>query len=116
MQLRSIGKKLGIVLLVMVLLSGCTALEGVVAGADLLAPAKNGIELDLTIGKREDNLGVEVGNQSSQSQQQAEEITNNIETITPLVLILLVLGWLLPSPNEMFRGVKNMILFWRSKE
>ncbi len=38
--------------------------------------------------------------------------TNNTE-IDPLLLILLVLGWLLPSPQEMVRGFVN--LFRRNK-
>ena len=30
--------------------------------------------------------------------------TTKITEVDPLLLILLVLGWLAPSPNEMFRG------------
>ena len=33
--------------------------------------------------------------------------TKNTE-IDPLMLILLVLGWLAPSPNEMSRGIRNL--------
>lgn len=40
-----------------------------------------------------------------------QSTTNNTE-IDPLLLFLLVLGWLLPSPAEMGRGIRN--LFKRS--
>ena len=34
--------------------------------------------------------------------------TTKITEIDPLMLILLVLGWLAPSPNEMARGIRNL--------
>lgn len=39
--------------------------------------------------------------------QQDNSTTNNTE-IDPLLLILLVLGWLAPSPNEIARGIINL--------
>ena len=39
--------------------------------------------------------------------QQDNSTTNNTE-IDPLLLILLVLGWLAPSPNEIVRGIRNL--------
>jgi hypothetical protein len=44
--------------------------------------------------------------------QQDNSTTNNTE-IDPLMLILLVLGWLAPSPNEIARGIRS--LFTRKK-
>lgn len=44
--------------------------------------------------------------------QQDNSTTNNTE-IDPLMLILLILGWLAPSPNEIARGIKS--LFVRDK-
>lgn len=116
MQLRSMGKKLGIALLTISLISGCTALKGILSGADFLSPAKNGIEADLTIGKREDNLKVEVGSQVTRSEQQAKEIVNNIDNVPFVFMLLLVLGWLLPSPNEIWKGLRGMVLFWKKKQ
>jgi len=40
--------------------------------------------------------------------QQDNSTTNNTE-IDPLLLILLVLGWLAPSPNEIARGTRQLI-------
>jgi len=39
--------------------------------------------------------------------QQDNSTTNNTE-IDPLLLILLVLGWLAPSPNEIARGIRDL--------
>lgn len=38
---------------------------------------------------------------------QSNNTTNNTE-IDPLLLILLVLGWLAPSPNEIGRGIASL--------
>ena len=39
--------------------------------------------------------------------QQDNSTVNNTE-IDPLMLILLVLGWLAPSPNEIARGIRSL--------
>ena len=39
--------------------------------------------------------------------QQDNSTINNTE-IDPLLLILLVLGWLAPSPNEIARGIRDL--------
>ena len=41
----------------------------------------------------------------------------NIQHIPPWVMILLLLGWLLPTPTEMGRGILNfvLLLFGRQK-
>jgi hypothetical protein len=39
--------------------------------------------------------------------QQDNSTTTNTE-IDPLLLILLVLGWLAPSPNEIARGIRDL--------
>jgi hypothetical protein len=44
--------------------------------------------------------------------QQDNSVTN-ISEISPLLLILLVLGWLAPSPQEMGRGLLNLIATMR---
>ena len=38
-----------------------------------------------------------------------EKLTINNQEIPTLYLILLILGWLLPSPTEMGRGLMNMV-------
>lgn len=108
--------KVAIVMLLGLLLGGCTALQGMMKGADLLAPAKNGVEAELTVGKKEEAINTEVGNDRSVNTYSAKDFNQEITNISPLVLVLLVLGWLLPSPNEMARGIKNMFLFWRRND
>ena len=39
---------------------------------------------------------------------QQDNSTVNYNEIDPLLLILLVLGWLAPSPNEIARGIRNL--------
>jgi len=49
------------------------------------------------------------------SNQAAKTIENNINSVPLTFLVLLVLGWLLPSPNEIWKGLKGTVLFWRKK-
>lgn len=41
---------------------------------------------------------------------------NSTTNISPLVLLLLIIGWLAPSPSEMGRGLMNMIAAIRNRE
>lgn len=43
---------------------------------------------------------------------QSEKVTNNY-TADPWLIVLLILGWLLPSPNEIARGITKL---WRRKQ
>lgn len=47
---------------------------------------------------------------------QDNSTTNNSTEIDPLLLILLVLGWLAPSPAEIGRGVIRLIQSLRKKD
>lgn len=38
-----------------------------------------------------------------------------VNEIPPWVVLLLILGWLLPSPNEMARGIKSLLTFRKVK-
>ena len=105
------------VLLLVFLLSGCTALKGIMTGANLLAPASNGISVDaeLTVGDKQEEINTEIGRNTTSMEYSAEEVSNQITNISPMFLFLLILGWLLPSPNEIWKGLKGMVLFWRQK-
>ena len=81
------------------------------------------------------NSNAQVGAENRQSAVSIEETTSvgrdivtkeietgmveklNIQNIPPWVMILLLLGWLLPTPTEMGRGILNfvLLLFGRSK-
>jgi hypothetical protein len=103
------------VVLLVLLLSGCSALQ---TALSLAQPASNGIAVDaeLTVGDKQEEINTEVGRQVMNSNQAAESIENNINSVPLTFLVLLVLGWLLPSPNEIWKGLKGMVLFWRKKE
>lgn len=103
-------RKLATAALLTVFLASCSAggalslLTGggpnVAANTQVGATNNQGVTLNrdaprLTLDK---NAKVESVNQST---------TNNTE-IDPLLLFLLVLGWLLPSPQEMGRGIINL--------
>lgn len=99
-------------LVVLLTVSSCSALK---AGLDFVQPATNGIDAEVTVGKKQEEVNTEVGRSVSNTNQAASEIENNINNVPFLFLILLVLGWLLPSPNEMWKGLKGMVLFWRTE-
>ena len=81
------------------------------------------------------NSNAQIGAENRQSAVSIEETTSvgrdivtkeietgmveklNIQNIPPWVMILLLLGWLLPTPTEMGRGIFNfvLLLFGRQK-
>jgi len=98
------------VLLLTLLLSSCGTIPFLSGGGPNVAA-------NTQIGK-ENNQGVNTNVDRSirpvlrpegpvETVQQDNSTTNNTE-IDPLLLILLVLGWLAPSPNEIARGIRNL--------
>ena len=97
-------------LLLLLLLSSCGTIPFLSGGGPNVAA-------NTQIGK-ENNQGVNTSIDRSvrpvlrpegpvENLQQDNSTTNNTE-IDPLLLILLVLGWLAPSPNEIARGIRNL--------
>ena len=101
-------------LAVLLSVSSCSILK---TALSLAAPASNGIAVDaeLTVGDKKEEINTEVGRQITNSNQAAETIENNINSVPLTFLVLLVLGWLLPSPNEIWKGLKGMVLFWKKE-
>lgn len=102
-----------ILLLLMTLsLSGCSA-WGI--AKNIISPS-DGIQAEVRVAA-EANDQVIVGDQKDQDIKGEVVEVNNVETVTnvldtsPLMLVLLVLGWLLPSPSEIWRGFLNSINF-----
>lgn len=51
----------------------------------------------------------EAGRDVNQAQVQADEVKEvTIQEVPPWVVLLLILGWLLPSPNEIGRWITNL--------
>lgn len=95
--------------LLLLFLSSCSAVSS------LLPTGGTNVAANTQIGKENtQNLGV---NTTLRPQLRVEApvetvvqdtSTTKITEIDPLMLILLVLGWLAPSPNEMARGIRNL--------
>ena len=89
-----------ILLLLPLFLTGCSAL-GLMGsiipdgGTDVNANAQIGAE----------NTQQVVGMQNSSEINAESVVQNTIQDIPPWVMILLILGWLLPSPQEIFSGL-----------
>jgi hypothetical protein len=67
------------------------------------------LEVDTTIGDKEESV---VGRVGDTSEIAAESITGginttNIQDIPPWVLLLLIVGWVLPSPTSMYKEIKS---------
>lgn len=67
------------------------------------------LEVDTTVGDKEESV---VGQVGSSTEISAESLTGginttNIEQVPPWVLLLLVLGWLMPSHTEIYREIKS---------
>jgi len=108
-------KKNILLLLMMLSLSGCSGV-GLLKGAVSSLTPSNGISAEVTVAE-EVNEQIVIGNQKEQEIEGENVEVFNTETITnisetsPLLLILLVMGWLLPSPSEIWRGLLNSINF-----
>jgi len=95
--------------LLSLLLSSCSQIPSLLTGGGTNVAANTQIGKENT-----QNLGV---NTSMRPQLRVEAPVETVvqdtsttknTTIDPLMLILLVLGWLAPSPNEIGRGIRNL--------
>ena len=96
-------------LLLLLFLSSCSAVSS------LLPTGGTNVAANTQIGKENtQNLGVnttvrpELRVEAPVETIVQDTSTTKNTTIDPLMLILLVLGWLAPSPNEMARGIRNL--------
>jgi len=105
-------KSRAILLSLTLILGGCEALAMKAGQALVGAGEKGGIEADaeVTIGKKsEDNdikTDVKLGNDNRQEASSISNHNNRMPFYT-LLLIILLAGWAIPSPEEMWRGIKK---------
>lgn len=112
-----------------ILLVGCTALAPI--ASKLLGSADDGISVDAQVGDRENEgaLGesVQKGTGDIEVKDKAKVTVNNtqqtadakietadnvtVQNIPPWVFLLAILGWLLPTPQAMWKG----LCIWRKK-
>ena len=102
-------------LILVLLLAGC--------GGPLSFLTGGGPNLAANVQAGKENTQQVVGNQTSTEagrdivQQETPVIADNIKEVTiqqtPLwMMLLLILGWLLPSPNEISRSIRGLFKRW----
>lgn len=80
-------------------LSGCSAMS-MVKG---MFTSGSGVSVDteLVLGDKEVKTELQVGD------VQTATTIHNTDTVSPFMLVLMALGWLLPDPGSMCRGIKD---------
>jgi hypothetical protein len=105
-------------LLLVILLAGCGA-----SPLSLLTGGGPNVAANVQAGK--ENTQQAVANQTRTDagrdviQQSSPVIADQIKEVniqqTPIwMIVLLVLGWLLPSPNEIARGIRGLFRKWKT--
>lgn len=103
--------KLAFILCLMTLV-GCSSLSAVSFLTGLVGE-KPGISVDteLVVGDKKQDVEVQIG--TTQSQMAA---TINNDNAPPVLISLLILGWLLPTPGAMFKWLLGLIPFLGKKK
>ena len=122
MSKSSFGLPLAILLLLWV--SGCTGVNPLNlltgSGPNVAANVQAGETNTQTLGTTEvsnvdikESDNVVVSNDKNEVKSDGGPVTVNKNEVDPLLIILLILGWLAPSPQEIGKGILN--LFRRNK-
>lgn len=103
------------------LLLALTSTASCTSGAlSLLTGGGPNVAANTQIGK-ENNQGVNISTTTQpvlRPEGPVENVTQDNSTntnVSPWIILLMIIGWLAPSPSEMGRGVLNMILAIRGK-
>ena len=110
--------KRSLLLIVFVIsISGCSALSSFIPGMG----GGTNVAANTQIGKENNQTGVQVGDvkenkveakeigKLSQAETAIDAANVTINSLPPWVLLLIILGWILPSPMEIYRGLINAI-------
>lgn len=119
-------KTVAILLLVVGLLSGCNSLNPLSflssGGTNVAANTQIGKTNTQTVGTTKnteqkivvETLTGEIEQSNDDNKVSTESVGNlTINEIPPWVILLLVLGWMLPTPQEMGRGLLKIITLGR---
>ena len=99
------------------ILAGCSALSALVPGMG----GGTNVAANTQIGKENNQTGVQVGDvkenkveaqqigKLSQAETAIDAANVTINSLPPWVLLLIILGWILPSPMDIYRGLINAI-------
>lgn len=110
------GQYLRLLLLLSVWIGSVSLLTGCGASPlSLLTGGGPNVAAQVQMGKENNQAVVsqttrtEAGRDVNQAQVQADEVKEvTIQEVPPWVVLLLILGWLLPSPNEIGRWITNL--------
>lgn len=98
------------ILLFVVILASCTPLDLLSNGPKVAANVQAGKENTQQIVANQTTTDVGRDYTVKESPIEAQNIERVVVQQTPFwMLVLLVLGWLLPSPNEIARGIKGVL-------
>ena len=92
---------------IVILITACSPLD--IARSVLDSNKGPSLEVDTTVGDKEEAV---VGQVGDTSEIVSESITGGVHTTyiedtPPWVVLLLILGWLLPSPGSMYNEIKS---------
>ncbi len=98
-----------VLVLFLFLLTGCETMNPIGIAKGIFQEDKGlEVETELVVGDKAVRQDVQVGNRQD-SKQSAMTIYNKINNTDPVLLLLLIIGWLLPSPVEIWRGFLRLL-------
>ena len=109
--------KILIIALSLLLLSSCSSFTPMGIATKLIGAPSGGLEVEANIGSTIEKEEAVVALKGEETTIKAERIEGGINKTTiqevPMeFMVLMLLGWMLPSPGEMWRGFLK-ILPWR---
>lgn len=108
-------------------LISCSAILPIAKDLLLGASKDGGISAEAQIGDRENDIGAQIDGSTGardiktgsgstvdvKSENSNARVGNanrvTVQNVPPWVMLLLLLGWLLPTPSSIFKGIKNKI-------
>lgn len=103
-------RTLSILLIATLLLSSCSKLPSLIplgGGTNVAANTQIGKENSQNVGVNTTIRPV-IRPEGDVGEVNQDNSTTKITEIDPLLLLLLILGWLAPSPNEIGRGIRSL--------
>jgi hypothetical protein len=80
---------------------------------DVLKPSSDGLSVDTEIVAGDKEVSAEVVANKETTHNTADVISNTYQTVNEQapwwVIILLIIGWVAPTPSQMFRWVKSKL-------
>lgn len=97
--------RLAFLLTIILTLSGCSSLAGMAVTSALGVGGGGGIDTELVIGEKE--IATEVSGNKTINTNSAEVI-NIVNEENFMLMLIAIIGWMAPSPSQMYAEVKNI--------